>query len=74
MSRPRHTTPRVEVHLMMPVDTMARVNLALFSPLQNRVPLGHLAQFFDRAAKELLDKLEGDSHASTPEPAQQSQQ
>ena len=58
MSRPRNTTPSVEVHVMLPVDTVARVNLLLFSELQGRVPLGHLAKFFDRAAKDLLEKLE----------------
>lgn len=60
MSRPRKTNRSVDVHVMVPEDLFAEINLLLFSPLQNRVPLGHLSTFFEHAARHWLRHLNGE--------------
>ncbi len=59
MARPRKINQSLDVHLMLPEDLMTRVGLLLYSPLQQRVPLGALSAFFEQAARERLAQLEG---------------
>jgi len=57
MSRPRNTTRSVDVHIMLPEDLVAQVSLLLYSDLQQRIPLGAQAKFYERAARELLERI-----------------
>ena len=61
MARPRKINQSLDVHLMLPEDLMARIGLLLYSPLQQRVPLGALSGFFEQAARDRLAKLEPQS-------------
>lgn len=57
MSRPRKVNRSINVHLMLPEDLVAQVNLALVSPLQERIPLGAVSAFYERAARKELEWL-----------------
>lgn len=57
MPRPRNTIRTLDVHLKLPEDLMSRVYALLHSDLESRVPQGAQARFFERAARDLLDKL-----------------
>jgi hypothetical protein len=57
MSRPRKINQSVNVHLMLPEDLVAAVSLALYSPLQERIPLGAMSAFYERAARDALARV-----------------
>ena len=57
MSRPRKLERFTQTHLRLPEALMAEVNLQLFSVVQQRVPLGALSEFFERAARRELDLI-----------------
>lgn len=54
MSRPRATDRRIDVHLMLPESLVGEIELALFSQIQGRVPLGAFSKFYERAARREL--------------------
>lgn len=66
MPRPRNTVRTINVHLMLPEDLMSQVYALLHSDLEGRVPFGAQAKFFERAARDLLARLqqEGVAHGS----------
>ena len=57
MSRPRKTERTVDVHIMLPQDLVLAVELRLFSELQQRIPLGARARFYEEAARRYLATL-----------------
>lgn len=54
MARPKSVRRSVDVHIMLPEDLVAEVEMELFSPLQQRVPLGARAVFYEQAARAEL--------------------
>lgn len=58
MPQPRKTIRPIAVKLMLPEDLVAKVFARLYSELQGRIPLGDLSKFFERAARDLMTKLE----------------
>lgn len=57
MARPRNTIRTIKVHLALPDDLVAEVNLFLFSELEQMVPRGKLSEFFTTAARNLMREL-----------------
>lgn len=58
MPRPRNTERSVSIHMMLPEGVVSRVRDRLMSGLDGRIPYQAQAQFFARAANDLLDKLD----------------
>ncbi len=57
MARPRKTDRTVDVHIMLPASLVMEIELRLYSDLQNRIPLGARAKFYELAARHYLDYL-----------------
>jgi hypothetical protein len=57
MSRPRKTDRTVDVHIMLPQSLVLTVELRLYSELQQRIPLGARARFYEEAVRRYLDQL-----------------
>jgi hypothetical protein len=57
MPRPKKINRSVDVHLMLSESLVAEVDMMLFSPLQQRVPMGARAEFYERAARAELARL-----------------
>lgn len=57
MSRPRKIDRPVDVHIMLPSSLVAEIELRLYSELQERIPLGARAKFYEEAARRYLDYL-----------------
>lgn len=57
MSRPRKTERTVDVHVMLPQDVVLAIELRLFSELQQRIPLGARARFYEEASRRYLAQL-----------------
>lgn len=57
--RPRASVPSIEKNLSLPSDLVTRVDLLLYSELEERVPHGAWARYIARLIKEDLDRLAG---------------
>jgi hypothetical protein len=55
MARPRNTIPTSRTNLSIPEDLRARLDLALWSPSEQRVPLGAYQEFFVALLREVFD-------------------
>lgn len=64
MSRPRKIDRPVDVHIMLPQSLVAEIELRLYSELQQRIPLGARATFYESAARMYLAHLKGQSNAN----------
>lgn len=63
MGRPRLVVRPVEVHVNVPEDVLARIDLLLFSPSQGRVPVGRRAAFIVQALREKLERVQAAQQA-----------
>ena len=59
MPKPAKVIRPVQKNLSLPGDTVARVEVELFSPLQSRVPHGAWAELVNQLLLEWLEKREG---------------
>ena len=57
--RPRASVPSIEKNLSLPSDLVTRVDLLLYSELEERVPHGAWARYIARLIKEDLDRIAG---------------
>lgn len=57
MGRPKHTDRRIARPLQLPESLSARIDLHLWSDLEQRVPYGKFSEFMAEAAREKLDRL-----------------
>lgn len=57
--RPRASVPSIEKNLSLPSDLVTRVDLLLYSELEERVPHGAWARYIARLIKEDLERLAG---------------
>ena len=55
MSRPSKIIRPVRVHTTFPEDLLARLDLFLWSPLENRLPLGARQKFLVERTQEYFD-------------------
>ena len=55
MPRPKSITPSANVRLYLPKDLMTRVDLLLFSTVENRVPYGAYTRFFSTLLRDRFD-------------------
>ena len=62
MSRPRKIDRTVDVHIMLPQSLVAEIELRLYSDLQQRIPLGARAAFYEQAVREYLNRLKRREH------------
>lgn len=58
MPRPRKTIPSVQLNLALREDIRARLDLLLYSPLEQRVPQGAYQQFFEALLLEYFNRKE----------------
>ncbi|QGH72972.1 MAG: hypothetical protein [Siphoviridae sp. ctdEk19] len=58
MPRPKRTIRPRHLHLSLPEDVLAKLDLLLFCPVEGRVPQGAYQKFFlERLLKELTSPL-----------------
>ena len=55
MTRQRHPVRPISVTTTVPEDLLVRLQLHLFSELENRVPYGAMTKFFASRIREYLD-------------------
>lgn len=55
MPRPKSLIEKVVLNLWLPLETRARIDLHLVSPLEGKVPRGAYSEFFTERAREYLD-------------------
>lgn len=58
MPRPKKTIRTVSVHISLPEDLTAKVQLHLFSDVEGKVPFGKQAEFFTSLVKNYFDAQE----------------
>ena len=58
MARPSKITRPRKIHVHLPEDVAARLELYLWSPGENRVPYGAMSKFFEERIREFFDSLE----------------
>lgn len=57
MPRPRLTIRPVRIHVTLPEDLLAQVNLLLYSELEGRVPHGEMSKFVEEAVRDRLARI-----------------
>lgn len=67
MPRPRKIHRPVPMRIYLPEDLFARVNLLFYSEAQGRVPYGAISEWFEKLARQELEK----HMAATTEGSQQ---
>lgn len=60
MGRPKITDRRIARPLQIPTSLSARIDLHLWSDLEQRVPYGKFSEFVSEACREKLDRLYGE--------------
>lgn len=55
MPRPRRTIRPAAIHVNIPEDLLAQVNLHLYSLLEGRVPHGAMSKFVEEAIRAKLE-------------------
>lgn len=57
MPRPRRPIRPVKVHISIPEDHWAELQLQLYSPLEGRVPHGKVSEWFEALSRQALEKV-----------------
>lgn len=55
--RPSKIVRPTEVHVRLPEDLRARLDLYLYSTVENRIPVGAYTKFFEERTREFLDSV-----------------
>jgi len=55
MPRRKNITPSASIHLHIPEDVKARLDLFLYSEVESRVPVGAYQAFFQQRIQEFFD-------------------
>ena len=55
MARPKKTIRTVSIHVSLPEDLAAKIQLHLFSEVEGKVPFGAQAEFFTGLVKAHFD-------------------
>jgi hypothetical protein len=63
MSRPRKIDRSVDVHVMLPSSLVAEIELRLYSEMEQRIPLGARARFYEAAARQYLANIKEQENA-----------
>lgn len=56
MPRPKRTDPCYQLNVEIPSRLKALIDLALYSPLEQRIPVGRLREFVVAALEQALTK------------------
>lgn len=68
MPRPRNIIPSVQIHLRLPAPLVERLQLVLWSELENRVPFGATQDLFTTLLRRYFDERQLDVSAWLGQP------
>ena len=57
MARPKHTTPTVQLNVSIPEPLMQKLNILLYSEVEQRIPLGAYKELFTRLLEKHFEDL-----------------
>ncbi len=57
MPRRPSIIPTVDIHLCLPTDVKAQIDLHLFSAAEGRIPRGAYSKFFEQLSREFFNNL-----------------